>query len=386
MTKPLSYQAQLMQQLHEKKLTTKGKQWEVAVSLMTNMFLVGYATSASWVYRYKDPIGKKWTAKTIGNVAEVSLAEAVNRASILRDAVAAGNSPRQSVITVAEYFDDYYYPQAISNNKRSIADDRSRFNCHVRTPLGTHLMAALRPYHLKKLIDQLPTRLSSATKDRVTALIKIVCKTAVEDGLMEVNPAAGLKLHNAKNARQRVATPAEIRALCGPSNGDASPLPRLLNRLLFATSMRLSEALTAKHSDVDIGARFLHLRMTKNGKPRSVPLSEEALEVIQALSKMRRNEYLFPGRSDGHMARPTRAFNEMMQNAGIKGLHYQDIRRTSCSIAINGGIPLLDASRLLGHSNTTVTQNHYAVLDADRLHAAAALISSVLRAATGAAK
>jgi integrase len=225
--------------------------------------------------------------------------------------------------------------------------------------------------------------LSSATKDRVAALIKSLCKTALSDGVIEVNPAAGLKLVNAKNARQRVATRAEIRALCAPCDDDASPLPRLLNRLLFATSMRLSEALTAKHSDVDFEAHFLHLRMTKNGKPRSVPLSEEALEVIHALAKLRRNEYLFPGRSGGHMARPTRAFNEMMRIAGIKGFHYQDIRRTSCSIAVNGGVPLLDASRLLGHSNTTVTQNHYAVLDAERLHAAAALISTVLRTTTG---
>lgn len=321
--------------------------------------------------------------ETIGNLAEVSVTEAVNRASILRDAVAAGNSPRQSVITVAAYFDECYYPQAVAAKKRSIADDRSRFNCHVRVPLGSHLMAALRPYHLKKLIEQLPAHLSSATKDRVAALIKSLCKTALSDGLIEVNPAAGLKLVNAKNARQRVATRAEIRALCAPCDDDASPLPRLLNRLLFATSMRLSEALTAKHSDVDFEAHFLHLRMTKNGKPRSVPLSEEALEVIHALAKLRRNEYLFPGRSGGQMARPTRAFNEMMRIAGIKGFHYQDIRRTSCSIAVNGGVPLLDASRLLGHSNTTVTQNHYAVLDAERLHAAAALISTVLRTTTG---
>jgi hypothetical protein len=99
-----------------------------------NLLLVGYAKSASWVFRYKDPINKKWTAKTIGNLAEVSVTEAVNRASIMRDAVAAGNSPRQSVITVAAYFDECYYPQAVAAKKRSIADDRSRFNCHVRVP------------------------------------------------------------------------------------------------------------------------------------------------------------------------------------------------------------------------------------------------------------
>ena len=384
-TKPLSYLAQLIQQAREKQLTSNGKQCEVPVSEMPNLFLVVYALGASLVYRYKDPITKKWTSITIGDAATMPLAEAINRATAVRDAVAAGNSPRQSVLTVAAYFDDYYCPRAVSNNKRSIADDRSRFNCHVRAPLGNHLMATLRLYHLKNVIDQLPAHLSSGTKDRVAALLKTLCKNAVDDGLMEINPAARLKLRNAENARQRIATPAEIRALCGPQDGKGLSLLHLLIRLLFATSMRYSEAVTAKHSYVDLDGRFLHLPMTKNGKPRSVPLSEESLAVIQALTAIRTNEYLFPGRSGGHMSRPTHAFNRLKKEAGIEGLCFHDMRRTSCSIALNGGVPLLDASRLLGHSNTTVTQNHYAVLHADRLHAASALISDVLRAAMGTA-
>lgn len=370
-----------MQRLKDKKATSNAKQCEVPSLLIPNLNLVGYPQSDSWVYRYKDPITKKWTAKTIGDAASISLVEAVSRTNILSDAIAAGNSLRDSVINVAEYFDGHYDPQAVLRNKRSIADDRSRFNCHVRTKLGNHPIACLRSYHMKKVVDEMPAHLSSATKNHVTALFKAFCKSAFEDGLIKANPAAGLKKLKVKNARQRVANTAEIRAHCAPSDGETNPLPRQLNRLLFSTAMRLGEALTAKFSDVDLETRFLYLRMTKNGKPRPVPLSEEAIAVIQALAAIRKNEYLFPGRFGGHMARPSAALKRMQAQAGITDFCYHDMRRSACSIAINNDVPLLDASRLLGHSNTSVTQVHYAVLHADRLHTAAAKISDVLRAA-----
>ena len=378
-TKPLSYQAQLMQQLHEKKLTAKGKQCEVSVALMPMLFLIAYAIRISWIFRFKDLITRKWTVITIGDAATMPLAEAIVQASTLADALKAGRSPKGAMVTVGDYFDQTYYPEA-QENKRSASDDRSRFNRHIREKIGQMPLSLVRPHHLMNLIEQLPAHLAVATKNHVVNVLKPIFKQAVERGLLENSPAAGLKVRNAKNARQRIATPAEIRALCGPQDGNDLSLLHLLIRLLFASSMRYSEAVTAKHSYVDLEGRFLHLPMTKNGKPRSVPLSEESLAVIQALTAIRTNEYLFPGRAGGHMSRPTHEFNRLKKEAGIEGLCFHDMRRTSCSIALNGGVPLLDASRLLGHSNTTVTQNHYAVLHADRLHAATALISDVLRA------
>jgi len=371
----------LKQQLWEKKLTTK--QPEVRVGIYPGMVIKANRKSDSYVLRHKDPITKKPTCITLGNAANTSLAEAMARANIHCDALKAGRSPNESMITFSDYFDKYHYPAL--KNKKSAKDDQSRVKNHIRPVIGHMPLAMVRPHHLMNLIEQLPAHLAVATKNHVTVVIKSIFKQAVERGLLENNPAARLKVRRTLNARQRVLDMAEIRAVTAPVESEANPLPRYLNRFLLATAVRLSEALTAKFSDIDETTGFLHLGMTKNGKPRAVPLSEEALAVINGLSAIRRNEYLFPGRFGGHMTRPSSALKRMQADAGVSGFCYHDFRRTGCSIAINAGIPLLDASRLLGHSNTAVTQAHYAVLHADRLHAAAALISNVLRAAVGTA-
>lgn len=378
--KNLPFEAMLVKKLEEKKLSTK--QPEVTVEMAPGLFLKGNTKSNSWVYRFKNPLTNKPTCKTVGKADDTSLAEAMARAAILRDALKAGRSPIESMITVGDYFDQHYYPAALKT-KRSAPDDLSRFNCHIRAVAGQIPLSMVRPHHLMNLIEQLPAHLAIATKNHVTVVIKSIFKQAVERGLMENSPATRLKVRRTLNARQRVLDTAEIRAVIAPVESEANPLPRYLNRFLLATAVRLSEALTAKFSDVDMTTRFLHLRTTKNGKPRAVPLSEEALAVINELSAIRRNEYLFPGRFGGHMTRPSSALKRMQADAGVSGFCYHDFRRTGCSIVINAGIPLLDASRLLGHSNTAVTQAHYAVLHADRLHAAAAQISNVLRAAAG---
>lgn len=383
MKKVSQLEADLLQQVKDKKAKSNAKQCEIPSALIPNLVLVSYSKSASWVYRYKDPMTGNWTSTTVGYAPVDPLADVMVRVSNLQDDILDGRSPRSSEVKLSHYFDDSYYP-SIQKNKRSACDDRSRFDCHIREALGRMPLSAIRVHHLKELIHQLPPHLSGSTKDRIAALLKAICKHAFDAGLLKTNPAAGLKLSNAKNPRQRVASAAEIRALCAPTVAEANPLPRLLNRFLFATAMRLSEALTAKFADVNWEARFLCLSTTKSGKPRMVPLSDEAMDVLNELSALRRNEYLFPGRFGGHMARPSRALNRMLNQAGIAGLCYHDMRRTACSIALNADVPLLDASRLLGHSNTSVTQTHYAVLHGDRLHAAAAKISDALRAANGA--
>ncbi|WP_426210783.1 tyrosine-type recombinase/integrase [Massilia sp. TWP1-3-3] len=381
MKKALPLEAMLMQQLEAKKAGSSAKQCEVPVSLMKNMFIVGYANSASWISRHVDAVTGKWTAKTVGKVTDTTLTEALARVAILRHGLAAGRSPNDAMLTVGHLV-ERMYPDSEENKQRA-KDAFSRFNCHIRGALGHMLVQAVQEYHLASCIEKMPKHLSVATRNRVLALLKTIFGYAMDVGLIDKNPAARLKLKRENNARQRVLDASEIRAVTAPDETDACPLPRLLNRFLLSTALRLSEALTAKFSQLDLDTRFLHLPTSKNGKPRAVPLSAEALDVIKTLVEIRRNEFLFPGRLGGHLTRPSSALKRMQEKNGVEGFCFHDMRRTACSIALNAGIPLLDASRLLGHSSTAVTQTHYAVLHSDRLHAAADTISKALRAAVG---
>ena len=52
-------------------------------------------------------------------------------------------------------------------------------------------------------------------------------------------------------------------------------------RILYATGLRISEALLLKNEDVDLEKMCLYVRKSKNGSERMVPLSETLLVVIK---------------------------------------------------------------------------------------------------------
>ena len=52
-------------------------------------------------------------------------------------------------------------------------------------------------------------------------------------------------------------------------------------RLLYGTGMRVSEALSLKNRDVDLGAQCITLRKTKNGEQRLAPLSDSLQKVLE---------------------------------------------------------------------------------------------------------
>jgi integrase/recombinase XerD len=60
-------------------------------------------------------------------------------------------------------------------------------------------------------------------------------------------------------------------------------MPTLL-RMLYSTGIRIGEALSLKHRDVNLGKGFLMLRNCKNGQDRMVPMSASLVEVCRITS------------------------------------------------------------------------------------------------------
>lgn len=124
------------------------------------------------------------------------------------------------------------------------------------------------------------------------------------------------------------------------------------------TGIRLGELyrLTAGH--VDVGQRELDVPGTKtDASDRRVPLSSDALEVLKRRAKARPTGVLFD--EWGKLHRDIRA---ACKRAGIAPVSPNDMRRTFCSWLANAGVPMLVASRLLGHASTKMVEQVYAQL------------------------
>ena len=63
-------------------------------------------------------------------------------------------------------------------------------------------------------------------------------------------------------------------------------IPAIL-RLLYGTGMRVSEALSVRNRDVHLDEHYIHLRKTKNGSERIVPISESLVAVLRQYTSYR---------------------------------------------------------------------------------------------------
>ena len=140
--------------------------------------------------------------------------------------------------------------------------------------------------------------------------------------------------------------------------------------ILYATGMRVSELLGLPRTALAGDAAFLLIR-GKGGRERIVPLSDAARDAAGALTKGRRDRWLFPGRDPGQ-ALTRQGFALMLKQtalaAGIAAERVSPhvLRHSFASHMLARGADLRSLQMLLGHADIATTQIYTHVL-AERL-------------------
>lgn len=149
-------------------------------------------------------------------------------------------------------------------------------------------------------------------------------------------------------------------------------------RLLVLTGARLSEITTLMWSDVDLKKRQLKLRDSKTGA-KIIYLSDEAIEVLQAIPRITGNPYLIVGRNPRScLVNLEKPWRRLRNQAGLRGVRLHDLRHTYASFGVAHGLGLPVIGALLGHSSSTTT-HRYAHLANDPALRAAQNIGTALR-------
>lgn len=123
--------------------------------------------------------------------------------------------------------------------------------------------------------------------------------------------------------------------------------------LAMLTGMRQGELLGLKPGNVYNGRIVLRPDQTKSGKPRVVPLTDEALTLVGAL----------PFATTTHKVRT--AFERAREAIGRPDVRFHDMRHCYASLLASRGEALTSIRDLLGHSSLTVT-SRYAHADPER--------------------
>ncbi len=183
-----------------------------------------------------------------------------------------------------------------------------------------------------------------------------------------------------RHGRAKVLTQKEIQLVL--TQGLQNERDRTLFAICLFTAARIHEACTLLTQDIyttqgRVRPRLIIRKSNTKGKlaTRSIPVIEDLRRLLTDYYPQAGDEYLFPGRSDGHISEDSaaRILRHACEHVGIIGASTHSFRRTALTQMSNAGIPLRVIQELSGHRNLEQLQKYLEVSDEQVLGAAASL-------------
>ena len=175
------------------------------------------------------------------------------------------------------------------------------------------------------------------------------------------NPARRIRLYR-EGHRERFLSEAEIGAAADAIDqaeraGKVGPHGAAGLRLALLTGARSGEITAAEWSQIDWERRTIRLPDSKTNVPRTIHLSDAAIEVLKAIPHVGR--FVVAGaRPDEPYKNLSRAWIVARAYAGLGDVRLHDLRHSYASLAAGRGVSLQMIGKLLGHRVVATTQRY----------------------------
>lgn len=137
--------------------------------------------------------------------------------------------------------------------------------------------------------------------------------------------------------------------------------------LLLFTGFRREEAASLIWSDVDLKAKTITARDTKNHLDHTLPLSDYLYDMLKARFDAKRSEYVFPGSgAKGYIVEPKKIMARITAESGVDFIIH-DLRRTFTTIADSLDTPAYALKHLINHKSSNDVTLGYIINEVERL-------------------
>jgi integrase len=149
----------------------------------------------------------------------------------------------------------------------------------------------------------------------------------------------------------------------------AQPHVRPIIQFALLTGCRRGEILGLTWNAVDLKGRRIHLRYTKNGEARVLPMGDDLKALLEALPRHVSHNHVFT-----YWGRPIKSlqgsWEDAREKAGLEHVHFHDLRHTWASRQVAAGTDLYLLMKLGGWKSVSMVQR-YAHFAPDYLQTAA---------------
>lgn len=180
------------------------------------------------------------------------------------------------------------YLKEVTPRKKGAYQETNRINKLIRnTKISAKTLATFRSSDCARYLDEmLNGGLSGSSCEKELSVISCLYTVAQKKwGINCINPVSLIEKPKYDNSRTRRLSALEeeylVRAMTDNSAGARSNT-ELVKVVKFSieTGMRKAEPFKLDWTDIDLAGREARLRVTKNGKPRAVPLSSKAIQIL----------------------------------------------------------------------------------------------------------
>jgi integrase len=345
-------------------------------------FIVQPSGVKSWALRYRRKGDGKAIKHTLGEFPAITLKAARAAATELRAEIARGADPhgakvaaRRRVAEVGNSFETVarrYIADLQFRRKRSwdwsarllgfVVDERGELAVvrdgstdargARRTSLvdrwGNRRIGDITDTDIIDVLDRVSSRAPVAA-NRLHSVLRAFLTWAKKKRLITSNPCTDLDRPAEEKPRERVLTDDELRAVWMAAGELGHPSAGIV-RLLILTGQRRNEIAGLRWSEIDLDKRTLHLppERTKNARAHVVPLSDQAVAIVDGLPRLVDADLVFTIKR-----KPVTGFSRLKDKldaaSGVVDWTIHDLRRTVASGLQRLGVRLEVTEAVLNH-------------------------------------
>lgn len=318
----------------------------------------GKTIEAKVGYQYRDKVTPAFAARVRADLIE---GRRMTRQEV-REQEKADRQADLSRWTVDRLWSEYL---SMRSNLKGRATDENRFNKYVRPSFGDKELSQILPLDVARLEKKLLKSLSAQTVWHVLELLRRISNYAVKKNICQ-GLSFRVEMPRVNNVTTEDLGPEQMRDLLAVLHENAGTDAADMMLLALYSGMRRGEMFRLRWDDIDVEKRFIRLRNPKGGVDSSIPLNDQALELLRNHPRSD-SDFVFPGKGGGQRVCVKRAVNELKEKAGIpknfRALH--GLRHVYASmLASSGKVDLFTLQKLLTHKSPVPTMRYAHLRDA----------------------